>query len=320
VLRALYYYRGSVTTDVDPLKVPALLREPDTLIWLDFERPTDDEIALLERTFNLHPLALEDIRTQNQRPKLDRYDGYVYLVLYALDLDEQDNLERIELDMVIGSNYVITSHTRPVAATEALQQRCQQRPELFEPHPLGFLVYHIADGLVDAYFPLVDRFEDRVDALEERALAVGSRGVLDEIFQVRKDLLQMRNVVEPSRDVFNVLARREESFLDPSTIVYFTDVYDHLLRISSLLDGLRELASGALDTHLSVQANELNVTVERLTALTLVLMGITLVTGFCGMNVQFPGRDDPSGLAIAVAFMVLAGLAGFYYSRRRGWL
>jgi len=211
-------------------------------------------------------------------------------------------------------------HDEPVPAISELQARCRTRPELFAPHPLGFLVYHLADGLVDEYFPLIDRLEERLNAVEERALNPSGARVLDEIFDLRRDLIRIRNVIDPSRDVFNVLARREESFLDPSTIVYFTDVYDHLLRISSRVDGLRELATAALETHLSVQSNVLNVTVERLAAITLVLMVVTIVTGFCGMNVGFPGRDEPVGLAFSVAAMVLLGLAAYAYAQRKGWL
>src|SRR4029079_9291238 len=117
-----------------------------------------------------------------------------------------------------------------VPAILELRARCQRQAKLFEPHPLGFLIYHLADGIVDDSFPLVDSYEERLDALEELALNPNGRSALGAIFSLRKDLIAMRNTIEPSRDVFNVLARRDQSFLDESTSVYFTDVYDHLLR------------------------------------------------------------------------------------------
>jgi len=307
MLSSLLYRQGQITTDLDPNEVDQLLLDRDSLLWLDFERPTEDELQIIEREFSLHPLALEDIRTLNQRPKLERYEDHVYLVLYHLGLDENLALHRVEVDVVMGPNYVVSVHNAPVPAISALHERCRRRPQLFEPHPLGFLIYHLADGIVDDYFPLVDAFEERLDQLEERALNPDGRSALGDIFALRKDLIALRNTIEPSRDVFNVLARRDQSFLDESTSVYFTDVYDHLLRVAGRIDGLRELASAALETHLSMQSHELNTTVERLTAITLVLMIVTLITGFCGMNVGFPGRDDPSGLAFALTFMIAIG-------------
>jgi magnesium transporter len=320
MLHSLLYQGGKLRTDVEPAEFPAVLKDPAALLWLDFEDPSDDELRLVERTFKFHPLAMEDLRTLNQRPKLERYDGYVYMVLYNLELTEDDRVRRVELDVVVGPNYVVSVHGQRFPPLEELKQRCKLRPEVFEPNPLGFLVYHVADGIVDGYFPLVDHIEERLSQVEEQALDPQGRNVLGDIFAIRKDLLIVRNTVDPSRDVFNVLARRDQSFLDASTTLYFTDVYDHLLRVSNRIDGLRELAAAALETHLSVQSNQLNLTVERLTAVTLVLMIITLITGFCGMNVQFPGRDDSTGLYFAVGFMLVIGALSLYYSHRRGWL
>ncbi len=320
VLTTIACQGGTLRLDVPPEEWDALRADPRALLWLDLERPSEAELALLEQHFHLHPLAMEDIRKRNQRPKLDRYDGYVHLVLYSLGLDKAQRLCRVEIDMIIGTNYVITVHPAPVPPISALREHGRLRPDILQPHPLGFLVYLLADGLVDGYFPLVDALENRLGELEEQALRGSGQEVLGAIFQLRKDLIAVRNTVEPSRDVFNVLARRDQSFLDASTTIYFTDVYDHLLRISSRLDGLRELAAAALETHLSVQSNQLNLTVERLTAITLVLMIVTLITGFCGMNVQFPGRDTPAGLIYAVVLMVAIGLASLYYSHLKGWL
>ncbi len=320
MLSVLFYKGRALDSHVDANLIDRLLEDREGLLWVDLEAPTENELTLLEREFRFHPLAVEDIRQKNQRPKLERYGDYVYLVLYHLTLDDGQRVHHTEVDIVVGPNYVVTVHSDTVPGITALRARCQARPELFEPHPLGFLVYHLADGIVDEYFPLVDILEERLSEIEERALTGYDKSVLAEIFALRKDVIEVRHVVDPSRDVFNVLARRDESFLDTSTTVYFTDVYDHLLRISSRLDGVRELASAALETHLSVQSNALNVTVERLTAVTLVLMVVTLVTGFCGMNVGFPGRDEPLGLAIAVTSMVVIGLVAFIFARRRDLL
>jgi magnesium transporter len=320
MLTALWYKRGALRFNIDPDEIDELLPDRDGLLWVDLERPTYEELEILDREFRFHHLAMEDISKKNQRPKLDRYNGYVYLVLYRLTADEIGSVQPTEVDLVVGANYVVSVHDEPIPAITALRWRCQEQPSILDPHPLGFLIYRISDGLVDEYFPLVDALEARLEDVEERALRSEGDDVLADIFSLRKDLVRLRNTIDPSRDVFNVLARREESFLDPTTIVYFTDVYDHLLRISSRIDGLRDLTAVALETHLSVQSNRLNLTVERLTALTLVLMVVTLITGFCGMNVEFPGRDDPMGLVYAIVFMSLIGLSAVVFSRLRGWL
>lgn len=319
----LVYHRGRLEAHADPSTISELRQQPETLIWLDLEAPDQRELALLADEFGFHPLALEDAQKKGQRPKLDRYEGYQYLVLYdaspAPTLDGGPEFR--EVDIFLGRNSVVTLHDTAVAAIAELRARWVQAPTIVEPHPLSFLLYHLADGLVDDYFPVLDQLGERIELIEERLFAQADQTILREIFRTRHDLLTVRRILAPTRDVFNLLSRRDQPVFDPRTVVYFTDVYDHLLRMTDTLDTYRDLLSAALDAYLSVRSNDLNQVMRTLTAVTVSLMVPTLIAGVYGMNYRLiPDNDAALGFPFAVALMALAAGALLAYFRRRSWL
>lgn len=319
----LVYQHGTLRPDADPAEISELCDDPRTLLWLDLERPEPEDFGLLAEEFRFHPLALEDARKRNQRPKLDRYDGYDYVVLYDARWNARGKrkVHLTEVDVFLGRNYVVTLHQERVAAIAEVRDRWLKTPRMVEPHPLGFLLYHLADGIVDDYFPVLDALGERIEHVEEELFGMRGRRVLREIFALRHDLLLLRRIIAPTRDVFNVLSRRDQTIFHESTQVYFTDVYDHLLRMTDTLDTYRDLLAGALDAYLSIQSNDLNQVMRTLTAATITLMVPTLIAGIYGMNfVLVPPQDWPGSFALAVALMILAGAGSAAYFRGRGWL
>lgn len=315
------YARGRLRDDVPYDDIDRVLAEPGTIVWLDVERPADDEFDLIAQEFQLHPLAIEDIRKAHQRPKLDQYDQSHLIVLFDLQLTPQHRRVTLhEVDIFVGSNYLITAHRFPVPAIATLRDRWQKRPDLVEPHPLGFLLYHLADELVDGYFPVVDALEARIEAIEERVFAGFDKHLVREVFTIRRDLIQLRRVLGPQRDVFNLLVRHDSAAPD-GTAVYFTDVVDLLLRLTDTVDTLRDLLSVALESYLTVQSNSLNLTMRRLTAWTVMIMVPTLIAGVYGMNFDFmPELHWLLGYPFALALMALAALTLFALFKRRDWL
>jgi magnesium transporter len=186
----LVYREGTLRTDVHPDEVDTQLAVPNTVVWLDVERPSDDDLAMLEREFGLHPLATEDLRRPHQRPKLDEYGDQDLVVLFdaTIDAGDADEVRQVRLSQVamfLGRNFLITVHDRPVRALAEVRRRWEREPAFVEPNPLGFLVYRIAAALVDDYFPITEAFEARLDAVEDCLFNDFNRALLRNILSLQ---------------------------------------------------------------------------------------------------------------------------------------
>lgn len=290
----------------------------DGLRWLDVVTPTPAELAQLGACFKLHPLALEDVQKGNQRPKVDVYDGYLLVVLYALD--PLGSNRSWEVAIVVREDVVITVREADVPAFATAVQRflehCNDRSDT----NAAMLLYTIADSLVDDYFPCLDAVAEEIDQLEEGMLDGPGQDDLRSIFQLRQKLLNMRRIVAPTRDVFNALTRRELPVFGEGSLYYFQDVYDHVIRITDAIDADRDMLASALDVHLSVAANRMNQTVRTLTAASIVLMSLALVAGIYGMNFErIPELEWRYGYAFALGTMVLIGGSLALLFKRLQW-
>ena len=318
--RALIYRDQSLREPASLDELDAVRRDPDALLWLDLARPEAADLALLRDEFEFHPLAIEDVERAEMRAKLDSYDGYSLMVLFDLSMEAQA-IHVSELKLFVGQNYIVSVHHAPIHSLEELRVRWLREPQLVQPHPLSLLLHQIADGLIDDYFPIVDAIDERLADVEERLFDGAAHSALADIFALRKQLIQGRRLIAQMRDVFNVLSRREQPFFDERTVPYFTDVYDHLLRLSDTLEMQRDLVTGALETYLSIQSNQLNQTMRTLTAVTLIVMVPTLIAGVYGMNFRhMPELDWPYGYPLAIALMLLVAVGLLGYFRRAGWL
>lgn len=319
MLRLAVYRPGEVRLDVDPSQVSDLLGERGVVVWLDMENPTLEEMRCLSEEFAFHPLAIEDATKRHQRPKLDRYPTYDFFVLYDLDYDKE--LRAWEIDFFLGKNYVVTIHEHHVPHFDDFRARWVKQPGIVEPHPVAFLLYHLADETVDEYFPIMDKVGDRLEELESRLFDRFEEGVNKEIFQLKRDLLMIRRIVAPERDIFNLLSRRDQPIYDPAVAPYFTDIYDHLLRVADALDTYRDLLASALDAYLSLQSNRLNQIVKVLTVWSIVLMAMTTIASIYGMNFDdLLLRGLPFDYAVVILGMLGVGAALLLWFRRRGWL
>ncbi len=303
-------------------EIDNLISRPNTMVWLDIGDPTNDDFALLKREFDLHDLAVEDLRKRRQRPKVDTYPGHHVIVAYEA-LPATDSLRTFdlgELHLFAGRGFVVSVHWGPSPVIESVRGRFQSRVSAVGPNA-GWLLYAILDTAVDGYFPLLDRISEEIDNLEDRILAgKGSAVLLREVLGLKRQLLELRRILGPMRDSANQLLRRDVEILDDDALPYYQDLYDHLVRALDSLDLYRDLVSATLDAHESVTTNNLNQVVKRLTAVTVLLMVPTLIAGIYGMNFFFmPELELEYGypaVLLAMLFIVI-GLA--WYMRRRGW-
>ncbi len=301
-------------------EVSDVLARHDATIWVDVVDPSLEEIARIGEEFGFHPLSIEDAMRGGQRPKIDPYDGYQFIVFYGLTNDEGRTTTH-EVDIFLGENFLVTVHDGGLLTVAETAARWRANLAKIGKHGVGFLLYSLLDALVDGYFPVLDNIAERADTLEETIILQGQPALQAEILQLRRDLLLIRRIAGPERDVMNVLVRRDPPLFDRDEIVYFQDVYDHLLRVTDSVDIYRDMLSSVLDANLTMVSYSLNVVVKRLTASSIILMSITLIAGIYGMNfVHMPELDWRFGYPFALGLMGGVGAIEFAVFRRIGWL
>jgi magnesium transporter len=307
--------------DLDRADIGRLLADEQSLLWLDFERATADELRFLASEFGFHPLALEDATKPHQRPKIDRYDDFYFIVCYDIDYDEEDDrIAEHELDIFVGKNFLITVHQEPIEEIAEVAGRFHHNLAQFE-RGIGALLYSLLDTVVDHYFPVVDRIGERIEELELRVLGGTEREGLQDIFVLKREMVDLRRVIAPERDVMAVLARRELPLISEASAVYFQDIYDHVLRVTDTIDSYRDLLGSALDSYLTMNANNMNQVMKTLTSVSIILMSVTLIAGIYGMNFEnMPELGTRYGYFVSLLAMALLGLALYRYFKRKDWL
>jgi len=312
---------GICRTGVSPHEISELIKQKETFVWLDLQSPQDDDIQLLRDEFQFHPLSIEDATRHHERPKLESFERYYFMVFYALSYDHAaERLVSQPLGLFIGANYLVSVHYGAAATIDETLKRWQSNTAEFGSDG-GALLYALLDAIVDDYFPVIDALAERVEQIEEQIFARFSEDALQQVFALKRDLLGVRRVVAPERDVLNVLIRREVPIFERSTILYLQDVYDHIVRITDSIDTYRDLLSSALDAFLSLQSNQLNQIVKVLTIASIVLMCDALIAGIYGMNFEFmPELHWRYGYPFALGLMVVISVGLVLFLRRRRWL
>lgn len=279
-------------------------------VWIDLQNPTREELAWAGALYSLHPLALEDALKGGQRPKLEHYGTHAFLVLYDARFEPRDHRVLLkEVDIFVAPGLVLTSHRQPVAALNQVEERWRESPQAPQ-EGAGYLLYLIADTLVDDYFPLLDAFQDALEELEDQLFADPRPEILNALFALKKQLLLFRRVVGPTRDAFVMLVRREVPLIGQNTVFHLQDVYDHLIRITDTIDLYRDLVASAVEAHMSMAANRTNDTMKRLTTISAVLMSVTLIAGIYGMNFRvMPELQWHWGYAYALGLMLTVALS-----------
>jgi magnesium transporter len=292
--------------------------EPESSLWVDLTKPTEDVVQEFAALFEIHPLVVEDILESNQRAKIEVAEDTLHMVMFALE--HNDTLAAHEFEIVLGHRFLLTVHdeTGPSPREAAFQRRDTSGYMGGGP---DFVLWAITDWLVDGYFPVFDQVGDEIDALEEAIIDKPGRWIVEQLFNVRRDLLTIRHTVTPQREIFNQLTNRDVHLIKRERIVYFRDVYDHLIRLTDELDSYRDLVSTTLDVYLSQINNNLSEVMKKLTAVTVVLAGIAAIAGIFGMSEA--GNiinGEPNGFWLITAISLALGAMALVYFRRIGWI
>ncbi len=295
----------------------AELLKRDEYFWLDLADLGEKEVAGLKDIFGFHPLALEDTVKRGQRPKLDDFGEYMFLVYYGAEESERGDVELVEVHAFLSGGYIVTTHRRRCAALEEVRERLTAQP----PRSEQFVVYRVLDGLTDTFFPVLERLDDRIERLDAAIFDRATPRQLEEITVLRRELVELRRIVTPQRDL---LARGIDDILEiPGLEVdsrnYFRDVYDHSIRISDQIDSYRDLLSGSRDAYLSVVSNRLNQITKQLTVMATIFLPLSFVVGFFGQNFKWLVVNIQSTgvfFALGIGSIVVSVVALLFWFRR----
>ncbi len=293
--------------------------DPSTRLWIDLVHPPAELIGRIAEILGFHPLLAEDIAERNQRAKAEIVESVLHLVLFSLAYDGDQIYDR-ELDFVLGPRLLLSGHSTrwDPRATHHLRSG----PGALLGAGPDRLLWALADDIVDEYFPVLDRLGDEIDDLQDTVVAKANPETLERLFDLKRELVLVRRVTAPEREIFNLLTNREMGLVQPDQVLYFRDVYDHLIRLTDELDNYRELVSGTLDVYLSTVNNNLSLIMKRLTGVTVIVAGIGAIGGLFGMSeagAAFSGAEA-AGFWVVVFGTIAISLAAALILRRLDWI
>jgi magnesium transporter len=298
--------------------------EAHGLRWINIERPRGADRSWLEEHFpEFHPLDYEDVFSRNQRPKVDEYDEYLFVVLHFPAFDKVvGRLNAAELDIFVGPDFVVTLPNEPMAPVEYLFERCRTREEfrdqIFSKGP-GYLLYKVVDDCVDASFPMLGKMNHKLEGIEEDIFEGRNKEIVRDISNVKQEIINFRKIVRPQRAALRDLERTKR-YIPEDLEVYFDDINDANERVWDLLENFKEVVEGLESTNESVISHGLNDVLRVLTAFSVILLPLTLISGIWGMNVGVPGEGSVEAFWVIIGLMVVVVVSTVLFFRRRGWL
>jgi len=326
VLSAIVFTDSQERAVEDPEEISHSLDRAGEMVWVDLEQPTEQDYAWIEQEFHLHPLAMGDARRTGQRPKLDLYGSHSFVVAYSGKTTDVTDLP--EVDVFVGPDWLVTVRTANASGelfdVELARDRFRRTRGEDGGDAVGFLLYSILDELVLGYFDTIERIEDDIEDLEGTIFMGESATeplVQRNMLALRRTLLQFRRRVVPLREVVTSILRREVPWVDLHNLMYFQDVLNHLLRAIDELDNQRELLGNAVDAHLAMQGNRMNVIMKKMTSWGAILICATMVTGIYGMNFHnLPLLENDYGYWVSLGMMLSITVGGYLYFKRKDWL
>jgi magnesium transporter len=330
MIRSLYLtHAGELRADMPPEGIAAALEDKQGVMWVDVVgEPPETAEPLFRDVFHFHPLAIADALYQEHTPKLDDWGDYVLAVLSAIGVEGEGEglagVDATELDTFLGANFFVSYSKVPIPAVARVWERCLRDDRHLKEGP-DHILYRVADELAEEAIAVVDQMREAIDGVEEVLFDKPTREMIEQIFGLRRMVLQVRRMLWPQRDVIGRLSRDDFPMIDAYDRAYFRDVFDHLVRLDYINENLRDLLSGALDTYLSLVNNRMNEAMRTLAVITALFMPISFLAGFFGMNffgpfVRLETWTGVPSLAATLALMVLLPVLMYWWIRRRGWM
>jgi len=301
---------------VKDIEISKLVHGDYLWFWIDFHQPSKEEIEFLRTPLSFHPLAIEDCIHHLQRPKLDYYENYVFFVTQALN---PKIIEREEVNFFLSRNYIVTFHHKPSTEIEEVWNRLNQSTSVDQWDP-SHVFYHVLDKMVDNYFPLVNQIDDILNEIDENSKGRSMESLLKDLFDTRHDLLSLRHTISPMRDLLYRILNSQRLTSIQGKIAYFSDIYDHLLKLTEMIEASRELATDIRDSYISINSNETNHVMKVLTVITTIFMPLTFIVGVYGMNFKYmPELSWKYGYFGALVLMLFIAVGMTVWFMKKGW-
>jgi magnesium transporter len=294
---------GELKRDLSEEEIGTAYKSKQGLLWVDIAETTEEDGRFLERVFNFHHLAVEDcISPIIHPPKIDDFGDYLFIVVHGINhTSESDIVETAELAIFLGSNFVVSNHNSPLYSIEAVRRLVESDGRPMR-RGADFLAYALMDTLIDNVLPTIDKMSDFAEEIEEETIRSPQQATLEAIMKLKRSTLRIHRVMAPQREVLNRLSRREFQIIRDEAQIFYRDIYDHIVRIEDLNQGLRDRADNALATHLSSVANRQNETMRVLSVVATIFLPLTLVAGIYGMNF-----DNMPELKVSWAYFAVLG-------------
>ncbi|MBC7775706.1 MAG: magnesium/cobalt transporter CorA [Phycisphaerae bacterium] len=323
IVKSAAYRDGRRIANVELCDVSEVLKQTDRFVWIGLHEPTEEVLLQVQEEFGLHELAIEDAHRAHQRPKLETYGDTLFIVLRTAQINaqQQHHIDFGETHFFVGSNFIVSvRHGSSLAYTE-VRTRCESKPHLLRKGP-SFALYALMDSIVDQYFPVVDGLEQQLEKIEEQIFSrEPSRDTTAQIYQLKRELLEVKRAISPLIDICNRLVRFDFDLIPEDTRTYFRDIYDHVLRINEIVDNTREMLSTALEANFSLLSISQSEVGKRFAGWAAIVGVPTLIAGIYGMNFHhMPGQDWDYGFEAILALTIGSCLALFILFRRAGWL
>ncbi len=321
IINCAAYASGRRIADVELNEVHEVLKDVNQFVWIGLHEPSEKVLQRVQEEFNLHDLAIEDAHMAHQRPKIELYGDSVFIVLRTSHVSNEHHIEFGETHFFVGKNFIVSvRHGSSVPYTE-VRARCEGMPDLLSKGQ-GFVLYAIMDFIVDRYFPVVQDLEQELVGLEEKIFkAKPSRQTTEQIYQLKRELLEVKRAVSPLVDVCNRLMRFDIKCISTETQPYFRDIYDHVVRINEMVDNTRELLNTALEANFSLISISQNDTSKKFAGWAAIIAVPTMVAGFWGMNFKFmPETEWKYGFHAVIVLTIASCVLLYYLFRRSGWL
>ena len=321
LINCVAYENGKKLADIPVDDISDYVRRPRAFVWVALRDASPEELARMQQEFGLHDLAVEDAHHGHQRPKVEEYDETLFVVLHILELDATDEIHVGEIDVFVGTNYVLSVRSRSRQSLLGVRQRAEREPALLR-HGSGFVLYALMDAVVDRYFPIIEALESELEGIEARIFIAGAaRANIQQLYRLKQRITTVRHAVTPLMDSTGKLWSGRVPAVCESNREYFRDVFDHLVRINASLDNLRETIGTAIQVNLSMVTIEESETTKRLAAWAGIFAVATAFAGIWGMNFEvMPELHWRYGYPVALAVIVLTCAWLYRRFRRAGWL
>ncbi len=322
----LYHPDRGLKTDLSFADMEEAIKDERSTLWLDVSEIDDNDIDLFTKVFSLHPLTVEDFIMPNARPKVEEFPDYMFLVIFSMQTanggqnGQSGKIGTTELDCCLGKNFLITFHTETCNSIGICKERVKKQSPMIM-YGADMLLYSVLDSCIDNYFPILGEFDNTVDAMSDDLFKAPDQNTLKRIYYLKNDIMNLRRTVAPQADVISLITRGTFRFILPQNLIYFRNVYDNMVRFNDTMGGLRDIITGAMEAYVSIISNRLNEVMKTLTVIATIMMPLTLVASFYGMNFKhMPELESKFGYPGVILLMaIISGVMLFYFKRRK-WL